>query len=68
MPSERPPLAARVDRGRCALTGQCATLAPELFWFEGDELAYVAAPAEERREEVERAVEQCPTRAISIDG
>lgn len=55
-----------VDRGLCALTGQCATVAPDVFWFEGDELSYDPAPGTDQREAVEHAVALCPMAAVSV--
>jgi ferredoxin len=58
----------RVDPELCALTGQCVTVAPEIFWFEGDELVHQPWAKIESHESVRRAVEYCPMGAIAIVG
>ncbi len=65
--TQHPPLNVRHDKRLCALTGECVTVAPKVFWFEGDELLVEAHPGEEQREAVERAVELCPMAAISTE-
>jgi ferredoxin len=55
-----------VDHDACALTGQCAILAAEVFRIEGDELVYDQHPDESQRENVEDAVGSCPMQAISV--
>ncbi|HLV75384.1 ferredoxin [Actinomadura hallensis] len=54
-----------VDTAVCASHGQCEFAAPEVFGLDDDgELSYVAEPAPEEAENVERAIRACPTRAI----
>jgi ferredoxin len=56
----------KVDREACALTGQCAIIAAEVFRIEADELVYDKHPDESHRTNVEEAVQFCPMEAISI--
>lgn len=59
-----------VDYDLCASTGSCAQICPEVFEIRSDGYMYVinAEPGEELREKVEKAVDLCPTGAISIEG
>ncbi|WP_430910734.1 ferredoxin [Methylobacterium sp. sgz302541] len=57
-----------VDLNRCQGYAQCCYAAPDHFTLRGHEiLFYDPAPPDERRGEIERAVQACPVRAISID-
>lgn len=57
-----------VDLNRCQGYAQCCYAAPEHFSLRGHEiLFYDPAPPDARRGEIERAVQACPVRAISID-
>ncbi|MEU8982137.1 ferredoxin [Streptomyces sp. NPDC048309] len=57
-----------VDLNRCQGYAQCAFLAPDVFAMHGDEsLLYDPQAAEERREEVARAVAACPVQAITVE-
>lgn len=50
----------------CQSHGQCVYVAPDLFWFEGDDLKYDPDPDPAKREAVYEAVEACPEQAIAI--
>jgi ferredoxin len=59
----------RVERDECALTGQCVTVAPALFWFDDEgELHHRESVDESEREDAERAARLCPMLAIKTDG
>ncbi|MSO40524.1 MAG: ferredoxin [Solirubrobacterales bacterium] len=56
-----------LDTELCEANGQCEIMAPDLFRVQADNtVKYEANPDEDRRTEVEDAVEACPTRAIRI--
>jgi ferredoxin len=57
-----------VDRESCAATGGCVFQAPEVFELREDGLLYVLQdrPDESLRVKVQKAVDYCPTGAISI--
>lgn len=56
-----------VDLNRCQGYAQCCYAAPEAFTLRGHEiLFYDPAPPAERRSEIERAIQACPVRAISV--
>lgn len=56
-----------VDLNRCQGYAQCCYAAPESFRLRGHEiLFYDPAPPAARRGEIERAVQACPVRAISL--
>ncbi|MEV4412257.1 ferredoxin [Catellatospora sp. NPDC049609] len=56
-----------VDPVRCARFGFCEQEAPEVFTLQGDgRLDYTAAPPVTRLDDVIRAVEVCPARAITV--
>ena len=59
-----------VDRSKCIGTGLCESVAPDLFEVGGDGEVVVASGdvPEERREDVEQAVESCPTLALGVEG
>ncbi len=57
-----------VDRERCASTGGCEAVAPEVFEI-GDDGALVILqpePPEELMADVRQAVAACPTRALRL--
>jgi ferredoxin len=57
-----------VDLNRCQGYGQCVYAAPNIFQLKGVEiLAYDPAPSDQWRDEVERAVDACPVRAITAE-
>lgn len=56
-----------VDTERCQLHGQCVDIAPDIFWFEGEDLKYDAEPDEGRREAMYEAEEACPEQAITVE-
>ncbi len=56
-----------VDLNRCQGYAQCCYAAPGRFELRGREiLFYDPAPPNHERAEIERAVEACPVRAISV--
>ncbi|MET8635225.1 ferredoxin [Streptomyces sp. NPDC004096] len=57
-----------VDLNRCQGYAQCAFLAPDVFTMHGDEaLMYDPQPDGEQRENVRRAAEACPVKAITVE-
>ncbi|KQP07916.1 ferredoxin [Methylobacterium sp. Leaf99] len=66
-PGEAAPLRVVVDLNRCQGYAQCCYAAPGAFEVRGHEiLFYDPAPPRARRGEIERAVQACPVRAISL--
>ena len=58
-----------VDFSRCEAHGECTMVAPQVFQLDDDDkLSFDAAPAEELRDKVEKAVRNCPAQAISLEG
>ena len=56
-----------VDLNRCQGYAQCCYAAPDAFALRGQEiLCYDPAPPAERRGALERALQACPVRAISL--
>ena len=57
-----------VDRGRCASTGGCEALAPEVFEMGDDGVLVVLEPEPDRADlpDVRNAVAGCPTRALTL--
>lgn len=56
-----------VDLNRCQGYAQCCYAAPESFELRGTEiLFYDPAPKPEHRGRIERAMQSCPVRAISV--
>jgi ferredoxin len=57
-----------VDFDRCASTGTCVELVPDVFEIRDDGYLYLIeeAPDESRRDDIQEAVDSCPTEAISI--
>ncbi|MCS0603068.1 ferredoxin [Streptomyces sp. LP11] len=58
------------ERDRCVGSGQCAMLSPEVFDQDDEGLVLVLReePAEGLREDLLRAADLCPSRAIRVDG
>jgi ferredoxin len=66
-PVRNPPLRVVVDLNRCQGYAQCCYAAPDAFALHGHEiLVYDPAPPAGRRGAIERAVQACPVRAISL--
>lgn len=60
-------LRVAVDRSLCETHGRCAFLAPGVFQLDAEHnLAYDEMPDSSMREDLEEAVEACPTQAIAI--
>jgi len=59
-----------VDLNVCNLHGICVDTAPEVFEIGADGVLHVLneAPPDSLRAKVDRAVRECPTGAISIEG
>ncbi len=57
-----------VDFDRCASSGTCVRLVPDIFEIRDDGYLYLLQeePDESRRDDLQEAVECCPTEAISI--
>lgn len=57
-----------VDLERCTGHGFCEGIAEDIFEVRSDGVANLLqpSPAEDRRGEVEEAVELCPTRALTL--
>jgi ferredoxin len=57
-----------VDRDCCILSGVCTSIAPETFRLDEEgELVVVAEDVpSEHEEDVQTAVDTCPTRALSV--
>ncbi len=56
-----------VNLNRCQGYAQCCYAAPDAFTLRGHEiLFYDPAPPAGQRSEIERAVQACPVRAISV--
>jgi len=57
-----------VDDHTCDHHGQCMIACPEVFELVDPEtLQYVAEPAESQRDDVEAAMDACPTQSIRIE-
>lgn len=56
-----------IDFDRCEGHGLCALAAPEVFWIDDDGYTqYVTEPGDAERDNVTRAAQDCPARAITI--
>lgn len=55
-----------IDRDRCMGSGHCTFTAPGAFDLDDDQVAYVVDPAGAPVDDVIRAAEQCPTKAITV--
>jgi len=65
--TDHPALRVVVDLNRCQGYAQCCYAAPDAFAIRGHEiLFYDPTPPAERRGAIERAVQACPVRAISL--
>ena len=60
----------QVDRERCVGSGVCESLAPEVFEVDDDGALVVhkPEPADEELDDVRDAVQQCPARALALEG
>jgi ferredoxin len=58
-----------VDYDKCTGLGICESIAPDVFEVDDDGSLQllVEAPGEDRRGELQEAVEGCPTGALSIE-
>ncbi|MER6049572.1 ferredoxin [Streptomyces sp. NPDC001793] len=57
-----------VDLNRCQGYAQCAFLAPDVFTMHGEEaLMYDPQADDAQRENVRRAADACPVKAITLD-
>jgi len=56
-----------IDHDECIGCGQCEQVSPEVFELRDDGLAYVIneEPGENLVAEIDEAIEECPTGAIS---
>jgi ferredoxin len=57
-----------VDFDRCASSGTCTELVPNVFEIRDDGYLYILEeePDEDMRDVLEEAVESCPTEAITL--
>ena len=57
-----------VDYDLCESNAVCMVIAPDVFEVRDDDFLYVLneEPGEERRAQMEEAVQRCPKQAISI--
>ena len=60
----------QVDRERCVGSGVCESLAPDVFEIDDDGVLQVhrEEPAADELDDVRDAVQQCPARALVLDG
>lgn len=56
----------RIDRSLCMGSAQCCWYAPGTFDQDDETIAIVTNPAGDEPDAIQRAVEGCPTQAISI--
>lgn len=57
-----------VDMNKCQDHGQCVFAAPDVFRMDDEgRLAYLPAPDDALRDEVEEAADVCPLQAIRIE-
>ncbi len=59
-----------IDLNRCAGHGICEGIAEDIFEVvdEGHARLLEESPGEDRRAEVDQAISECPTRALSVEG
>ena len=57
-----------VDRERCASTGGCESVLPEVFEIgdDGELVILQPEPPEEQMPDVQKAIAGCPTRALRL--
>lgn len=57
-----------IDTTRCTGHGMCEVVAEDLFEVGPDGMTHLLGdPGPDRRGEIEAAVAECPTRALSVD-
>jgi ferredoxin len=56
----------RVDRSLCMGSGQCSWYAPNTFDQDDETIAIVIDPRGDPADEIQNAVDSCPTGALSI--
>jgi ferredoxin len=57
------------DESRCALSGLCTGLAPDVFSLDDDARLVISAELDdEQRQAVQDAADSCPTQAITVSG
>jgi ferredoxin len=64
------PMKIIVDFDVCQSHGLCTQSAPEVFEIRDDGFLYILneAPPDSLRTKVERAIQECPTGAIKVEG
>ena len=59
-----------VDSDKCTGLGICESLAPDFFEVaeDGTVLVHIEEPTVEQRDEVQKAIDGCPTLALRLEG
>lgn len=55
-----------VDRDVCMGSGNCTSVAPDVFALDDDSVAFVVDPAASSEDEIIAAARSCPTHAITV--
>jgi ferredoxin len=65
---KEPAMRIVIDHKKCTGLGMCEAEAPDLFEVQedGSLLVLIEMPGQDKRAELEAAVESCPTEALSI--
>jgi ferredoxin len=61
-------LTIRIDRERCMGSGNCAFWAPATFDVGDDNVAVIIDPEGDDDDRLRKAIDACPTQALSIEG
>lgn len=66
---EGTPIKVTIDHDLCIGDGICETICPQVFELRDDGLAYVIDenPSEDLRDEIQEAVDGCPTECIFLE-
>jgi ferredoxin len=56
------------DESRCALSGLCTGLAPDVFSLDDARLVTSTELDDEQRQAIQDAADSCPTQAITVAG